>query len=51
MPAIPTPAFKNCGMGINKVKIKKFKNKPRGALCRSKDNSGLKRAGIAMICT
>jgi hypothetical protein len=48
MPAIPTPAFKNRGMGINKVKIKKI---PRGALCRSKENGGLKRAGIAMICT
>jgi hypothetical protein len=47
MPAIPTPAFKNRGMGINKVKIKFLKNIPRGALCRSKENSGLKRAGIA----
>jgi hypothetical protein len=51
MPAIPTPAFKNRGMGINKVKIKFLKNIPRGALCRSKENSGLKRAGIAMIFT
>jgi hypothetical protein len=51
MPAIPTPAFKNRGMGINKAKIKEFNNIPRGALCRSKENSGLKLAGIAMICT
>jgi hypothetical protein len=26
MPAIPTPAFKNRGLGINKVKIKIFQN-------------------------
>jgi hypothetical protein len=51
MPAIPTPAFKNRDKGINKVKIKFLKNIPRGALCRSKENSGLKRAAIAMICT
>jgi hypothetical protein len=37
MPAIPTPAFKNRGMGISKVKIKFLKNIPRGALCRSKE--------------
>jgi hypothetical protein len=51
MPAIPTPAFKNPGMGINKVDIKFFKNIPRGPLCRNKENSELKRAEIAMICT
>jgi hypothetical protein len=51
MPAIPTPAFKNRGMGINKVIIKFLKNISRRALYRSKENCGLKRAGIAMICT
>jgi hypothetical protein len=48
MPAIPTPAFKNRGMGINKVKIKNLKNTFRGALCRSKENGGLKRAATAI---
>jgi hypothetical protein len=51
MPAIPTLAFKNRGMGINKVKIKCLKNIPQGALCCSKENGGLKRVGIAMIST
>jgi hypothetical protein len=36
MPAIPTPAFKDRGKEINKVKIKFLKNIPRGAVCAVK---------------